>query len=94
MKELLKYCLFLFFIVELFFLMKIGKISTPNFVISVTDSKRMLDGDTIYIQGAGQYSDKVLKNAKQIIEETYSVPAKINDPIQLSSDYYVNNSIC
>lgn len=67
---------------------KTGKSPFPSLL-----SKNMLDGDTIYIQGIGHYNYGTLINAKQIIEETYGVPAKIIDPIQLTIDGYSNNSI-
>jgi hypothetical protein len=93
MKELIKYCIVLFLIIELFFLIKIGKIPMPTFLKTVTDSNRMLDGDTIYIHGTGRFNYKVLLSAKQIIEETYGVPALISEPITLTSDCFSNNSV-
>jgi predicted Zn-dependent protease len=93
MKEILKTLVGLVIILGLISKVKSGDIHLPKFVSNALGVKRMLDGDTIYIQGVGNYSNSVLINAKQIVEETYGVPAKIIEPIQLTSDYYVNNSI-
>jgi len=93
MKELVKYCFVLFLIVESVFLIKIGKIPVPSFLKNIANSNRMLDGDTIFIQGFGMYNDRVLFQAKQIIDETYGLPTKIIDPIQLTSESYLKNAI-
>ena len=73
--------------------LKTGKLPLPDLFSNVINTKNMLDGDTIYIQGIGRYKNSVLVNAKQIIEETYGVPAKIIDPLELTNDCYSNNSI-
>jgi archaemetzincin len=93
MKEIIKFGVIVLVMVTLTSKVKSGKIPLPTFITNSIDLKKMTDGDTIYIQGLGNYSNSTLRHAKQIVEETYGVPTKIIDPIQLSSDYYINGLI-
>lgn len=93
MKDIIKMLVAVVVLVTIINKVKSGDISLPKVVSNAIGVKNMLDGDTIYIQGIGSYNDRVLIQAKEIVEETYGVPAKIIEPIQLTSDYYVNNSI-
>lgn len=67
--------------------------NTDNGFAEIFDFKEMTDGDTIFIQGMGNYNNKTLLATKSIIEETYHSPTKIIDPISLTSDYYIDGSI-
>lgn len=93
MKELLNTLVIIVVVALVTIKLKTGKLPLPDLFSNVINTKNMLDGDTIYIQGIGRYKNSVLVNAKQIIEETYGVPAKIIDPLELTNDCYSNNSI-
>jgi len=56
--------------------------------IDFLDMKSMSDGDTIVIQGLGEYNQDDIKVIQEVIERRCHIPTKIGEPITLTSDFY------
>ncbi len=54
--------------------------------LDVFDMKCMSDGDTIVIQGLGDYSQLEVLVIKDVIERRCHIPTKIGEPIELTDD--------
>lgn len=61
--------------------------------LDVFDLKSMNDGDTIVIQGLGEYSQLDILAIQDVIERRCHIPTKIGDPIELTSEEYVDGDV-
>jgi len=58
--------------------------------IDFLDIKSMKDGDTIVIQGLGDYNQLDIKLIQKVIEKRCHLPTKIGEPVKLNEDDYVD----
>ena len=91
MKNVLKVCVCL--ILVFFSYNYLSKNSNPSGYPNLIEDKVMVDGDTIHIQGLGDFNEQSLINAKQIVQNTYNVPVVIDKPIKISDEYYVETEV-
>lgn len=93
MKKWIKEIIIMGVIVKIIFMVMEGDIKLPTFISNNVDLKKMIDGDTIHIQGVGEFDYPTLFNTKKIVEDMYNVPVIIDEPITLSSDFYIDGFI-
>ena len=91
MKNVLKVCVCS--ILVFFSYNYLSKNSNPSGYPNLIEDKVMVDGDTIHIQGLGDFNEQSLINAKQIVQNTYNVPVVIDKPIKISDEYYVETEV-
>ena len=93
MKKLITEIIIIGVIVKIIFMVMSGNIKLPSFISNTIGLKKMIDGDTIHIQGVGRFDYQTLLNTKRIVEVMYNVPVKIDEPITLTSDFYIDGFI-
>lgn len=93
MKKWIKEIIIMGVIVKIIFMVMAGDIKLPTFISNKVDLKKMIDGDTIHIQGVGEFDYPTLFNTKKLVEDMYNVPVTIDEPITLSSDFYIDGFI-
>lgn len=70
-----------------------GEFEITDTIINTLNFKSMIDGDTIQIQGMGNFNKSTLLETKKFVEEIYGVPTKIVKPVVISSGCYINGMV-
>jgi archaemetzincin len=93
MKDMIKLIIGVVVVFKLTVMTLSGEIKISDTITNTLNFKSMVDGDTIQIQGMGNFNQSTLLQTKKVIEETYGVPTKIVNPVVVSSDCYTNGMV-